>query len=301
LFALALAGAAKAQDSTQTARRVNVLVSNDTSTGTTVNRLAKLTGAPSKAVVAGTSDTDGVIGVVTGGAGGTAAYTSNKLSAFAATTSAELAGVVSDETGSGALAFATGGTLNPASLTVSTATRPTAVIDTTGTTAAGRLHAPVANVLTLAQNASFSGTNWNLDDTAKPGWYFQIDARGAASDAASVSYLSAGANPRTPTTYWQVNASTGVGAWLKGADVASAAAITPTGNLFHVTGTTTITSITSTNVPAGACIRIIFDGALTFTDGSNLKLAGNFVTTADDTISLCYDGSNWYETARAVN
>lgn len=41
------------------------------------------------------------------GAGGTVAYTSNKLSAFAATTSAELAGVISDETGSGALVFAT--------------------------------------------------------------------------------------------------------------------------------------------------------------------------------------------------
>ena len=27
----------------------------------------------------------------------------------------------------------------------------------------------------------------------------------------------------------------------------------------------------------------------------------DFVTTADDTISLCYDGTNWYETARAVN
>lgn len=41
------------------------------------------------------------------GAGGTAAYVANKLSVFAATTSAELAGVISDETGTGALVFAT--------------------------------------------------------------------------------------------------------------------------------------------------------------------------------------------------
>jgi hypothetical protein len=41
------------------------------------------------------------------GAGGTVAYTANKLDAFAATTSAELAGVISDETGSGKLVFAT--------------------------------------------------------------------------------------------------------------------------------------------------------------------------------------------------
>lgn len=87
-----------------------------------------------------------------------------------------------------------------------------------------------------------------------------------------------------------------------GAAVASAAAMPlPTGRVFHVTGTTNITSITSTNFASGACITLIFDGVLTFTDGSNLVLAGNFVTTADDTISLCYDGTNWYETARSVN
>lgn len=45
------------------------------------------------------------------GTGGTVAYVANKLSVFAATTSAELAGVISDETGSGALVFATSPTL----------------------------------------------------------------------------------------------------------------------------------------------------------------------------------------------
>ena len=41
------------------------------------------------------------------GTGGTVAYTANKLSVFAATSSAELAGVISDETGSGVLVFGT--------------------------------------------------------------------------------------------------------------------------------------------------------------------------------------------------
>jgi len=41
------------------------------------------------------------------GAGGTVAYTSNTLGDFGATTSAELAGVISDETGSGSLVFGT--------------------------------------------------------------------------------------------------------------------------------------------------------------------------------------------------
>lgn len=97
--------------------------------------------------------------------------------------------------------------------------------------------------------------------------------------------------------------STGIKMLLgKGADVASATAMPlPTGNVFHVTGTTDITSITSTNFQAGCQITLIFDGVLNFTDGSNLKLAGTFATTADDTITLVYDGTNWYETARSVN
>lgn len=87
-----------------------------------------------------------------------------------------------------------------------------------------------------------------------------------------------------------------------GTAVASATAMpVPTGRVFHVTGTTTITSITSTNFASGAIITLIFDDVLTFTDGSNLKLAGDFVTTTDDTITLAFDGTNWYETGRSVN
>jgi hypothetical protein len=41
------------------------------------------------------------------GTGGTVVYTSNKLSVHAATSSSELAGIISDETGSGALVFGT--------------------------------------------------------------------------------------------------------------------------------------------------------------------------------------------------
>lgn len=85
-----------------------------------------------------------------------------------------------------------------------------------------------------------------------------------------------------------------------GATVASAANVDLlSANIPHISGTTTITSVTIQ--PAGRCVSLIFDDVLTFTDGSNLKLAGNFVTTADDTISLCSDGTNWYENARSVN
>lgn len=86
-----------------------------------------------------------------------------------------------------------------------------------------------------------------------------------------------------------------------GSAVASATAIIPSGSVFHVTGVTSITSITSTSFTAGQEITIIFDGILTFTDGGNLRLAGNFVTSADDTITLKWDGSAWYELGRSVN
>jgi hypothetical protein len=45
----------------------------------------------------------------------------------------------------------------------------------------------------------------------------------------------------------------------------------------------------------------VFAGALTVTDGSNLNLAGNFVTTANDTLTLMCDGVNWNEVSRSVN
>jgi len=65
------------------------------------------------------------------GAGGTVAYTANKLSAFSATTSAELAGVISDETGSGVLVFGTSPAITTSLTTPSTTF---ALVNTTATT-----------------------------------------------------------------------------------------------------------------------------------------------------------------------
>ena len=60
------------------------------------------------------------------GSGGTVAYVANKLSVFAATSSSELAGVISDETGTGALVFANTPTLVTPVLGAATATSITA-------------------------------------------------------------------------------------------------------------------------------------------------------------------------------
>lgn len=87
------------------------------------------------------------------------------------------------------------------------------------------------------------------------------------------------------------------------ASVASAAnlILTSIGENFLVTGTNSITSIASGSTIIGRRIVLIFEDVLTVTDGNNLKLAGNFVTTTGDTLTLFCDGTDWYEQARSVN
>ena len=93
----------------------------------------------------------------------------------------------------------------------------------------------------------------------------------------------------------------------KGADVASAATITLVdGNLFDITGTTQIDAMTSTNWQPGSMVILHFDAALTVThntgaDGFFLQGAASFVTTADDTLTVIWNGTRWEEISRSVN
>jgi len=64
--------------------------------------------------------------VIAFGSGGTVAYVANKLSVFASTTSAELAGVISDETGTGVLVFSNSPTLVTPTIGAALATSITA-------------------------------------------------------------------------------------------------------------------------------------------------------------------------------
>jgi len=88
----------------------------------------------------------------------------------------------------------------------------------------------------------------------------------------------------------------------KGADVASAATdftLGADGWLYDITGTTGIDSIKSQTV--GKIVFLQFDSTPTVTDGGNLKLAGNFVATAGDILSLICDGTDWFEISRSAN
>ena len=98
----------------------------------------------------------------------------------------------------------------------------------------------------------------------------------------------------------------------KGANVASAGDLTlgSAGNSFSITGTTTINAITTTSWQAGSVIRLIFASTPTVkhnTAGgaSTAKMLLNggvdFVATANDVLTLIYDGTNWLECSRSIN
>ena len=72
------------------------------------------------------------------------------------------------------------------------------------------------------------------------------------------------------------------------------------GVLFDVLGTTSFSSISRTN-QAGRIIVLRFAGALTVSASATLKMGANYITTANDTMTLICDGTGWNEMARSVN
>lgn len=81
----------------------------------------------------------------------------------------------------------------------------------------------------------------------------------------------------------------------KGANVSSGTTITPTGQIFHVTGTTTIQTI---NVPSGGArtftgtIYIIPDGIFSWNTSGNIAIGGTSVVSK--VLAMTYDGSSWF-------
>lgn len=84
--------------------------------------------------------------------------------------------------------------------------------------------------------------------------------------------------------------------------IASAATIAPNGvdEVFNVTGTTNIGTISSPQRYVGRRVTLNTVSALTILRGGNINLkdAVNFAMETGDTLTLLSDGSNWYEVAR---
>jgi hypothetical protein len=71
-------------------------------------------------------------------------------------------------------------------------------------------------------------------------------------------------------------------------------------NLINVSGTSAIFEFTIARKGRIVTLKMLNDGINLFT-GNNLRLAGNFVGTTNDTITLASDGTLWYEVARSIN
>ncbi len=85
-------------------------------------------------------------------------------------------------------------------------------------------------------------------------------------------------------------------------DIASAGTITvyPYGTYYNITGTQNITGISATW--KGHVITLRFTSSLAVVDDSqNLRLAGHFMATSNDTLTLICDGAEWIEVARSTN
>jgi len=146
---------------------------------------------------------------------------------------------------------------------------------------------------------------------ATPTYAFNGDANTGvwSSGSDTIDFTTAGTNRvsmvNTRTTFLhRLNTS-------KGADVASANDLTlgTDGNLFIVTGTTTINAITTTNWDASGEVTLIFSGATTVKHNTaggastaRIFLGGSvdLATNANTVLTLVYDGTQWQEKSRKV-
>lgn len=112
--------------------------------------------------------------------------------------------------------------------------------------------------------------------------------------------LASGALPQYDGTKNFVGINPLALAFKKGANIASAATLTlgTDGNIFTITGNTTISNINS--MPAGMYVLIMASNPV-IQDGNNLKLGSDFSTNFDDTLTLISDGSLFYEIGRSSN
>ncbi len=151
----------------------------------------------------------------------------------------------------------------------------------------GRLNNPAAELDVSAESNTFHIANaaFHFNHTNESAADFRIDG-------SSDNLILADASESTVEINGTLDQGYGT--------VASTAALTlGNGNVFSITGTDNITSITAK--PAGTVVHLIFAGSLTVVDGGNLLLNTSFSATANDVLTIVSDGTNWYEISRSNN
>jgi len=197
------------------------------------------------------------------------ALTSNPLSQFASTTSAQLAGVISDETGSGSLVFATSPTLVTPILGVATGTSFQGIVGNVTPAAVSATTVSASATVTLASNMQF-GTSGSQGVYAN---------NGSGIDLAPAAGLSLRIlNAAQSAVRFSVAEATG--ATTIGGGLAVTGAISATGTAtVGVGGTGAVSALAfidgSSASTQGAVLRFSRNGALTGLIGTESYWAGN--------------------------
>jgi len=247
------------------------------------------------------------------GGGGTVAYVANKLNVFASTTSAELAGVISDETGTGSLVFATSPTLVTPTLGAALATSITA---TSGSlTLAGAAGNNSVNLVPTG-TGTVDVANKRITSVAEPT---------QATDAATKNYVDAvktGLDPKdsvriattTALTATYANGSSGVGATLTNAGTQAAFTVDSIvavlgdrvlvkdqasalqNGIYTVTtvGTASTNWVLTRSVDADQQPEVT-PGAFTFVEEGTQNANNGFVCTSTGTITIGTSNINWVQ------
>ena len=196
---------------------------------------------------------------------GTVALTANKLSAFAATTSSELAGVISDDTGTGALVFAT----SPVLVTPNLGTPSTLV----GTNISGTGASFTAGTVTnpnLTGEVTTSGLTATVTNSAVIGKVLTGYVSGAGTVAATDTILQA---------IQKLNGNAGGGAAAAGTLTGTTLASNVVTSSLTTVGT--LTNLTVTNTIVGS----VNGNAATATSATSATTAGTVTTAAQPTIT----------------
>jgi hypothetical protein len=290
-----------------TATSINGLTIS-TTTGTLTIANAKTLTASNTLTLTGTDGSS-----VAFGSGGTVAYVANKLSVFAATTSAELAGVISDETGSGSLVFSNSPTLVTPTLGAATVTSLTGSSGNLSITAAAGNNS--VNLVPTG-TGTVDVANKRITSVAEPT---------QATDAATKNYVDAvktGLDPKDSVriattanlTATYSNGSSGVGATLTNAGTQAAFTVDSivgvlgdrvlvkdqTSALQNGIYTITTVGTASTNWVLTRAIDAdqnpeVTPGAFTFVEEGTNNGNNGFVCTATGTITIGTSNIPWVQ------